>query len=60
MRSCMVRFGATFIQYFSIEEDYRDPLDWPPFYIEDYWEVLENYQPTDGEVPYEYQAGVSE
>lgn len=57
---CRSRFGATFIQYFSIEEEYVDPLDWAPFYIEEYWEVLGNYQPADEEVPHEYQASLSE
>lgn len=58
MRRCII--DATFIQYVSTEELYVDPLEWPPFYIEDYWEVIDNNQPQDWEVPDEYKTSGSE
>lgn len=51
---------ATFTQHYRLEEDYVDPVDWVPFYIEDYWAVLSGYQPIDEEVPHEYQTSHSE
>lgn len=36
----------------TYEEDMLDdPLEAPPEYIEEYWEILERYQPSDEEAP---------